>query len=101
MLTHLLWSEDPQNMAKIVCFSLFSCDRFFLRVVTPPYLNRQILWYRFSSPPSSRSRLGTEGTPPLFRQRRTSAVCLKRVDQLHFPFKIKFATPFSSYGQIS
>ena len=66
MLTHLLWSEDPQNMAKIVCFSLFSCDRFFLRVVTPPYLNRQILWSRFSSPPISRSRHGTERAPPLF-----------------------------------
>ncbi len=39
---------------------------FFLLLNTPPFLNRQFLWNRFSSPPVSDHWYGTELTPLLF-----------------------------------
>jgi hypothetical protein len=38
---------------------------FFLFLITPPFLNRQFLWNRFSSPPMSDLWSGTELTPLL------------------------------------
>ncbi len=71
---------------------------FFLEVVNSPYFNRWVLQNRFSSPPISRSpHHGTECAPPLFlRRKRIYQHGSQRIDLLHFPFKIKFATPFST-----
>ncbi len=80
------WVSRSKYKTILICLISKCAINFFLRVVTPPYLNRQIFWNRFPGPPSLRSRLGTECAPPLFRQSRTIAVCLKRINQLHFPF---------------
>jgi hypothetical protein len=52
-------------MAKNRCFHWFLETYFFLPLSTSPFLNRQIFWNRFSSPPILDQLRGTELAPLL------------------------------------